>query len=185
VERLFETFLPQETERSNAQQIAKDFYQTGNLQPLCDLMEQGYFKVFDNRDYRSADELTIKTAFLTVLFDDVFYIMDSEQSLERRYADLTMIIRPEQRKYPIKDFIFEFKYTKLSQVELSGKQVRQMSLKELKALAPIKQKLKESEQQLLDYQIRLQSKYENSLRLQLISIVAIGFERLVWQRVLD
>jgi len=181
VERLFEAFLPQEVQRSEAQQLAKDFYQTGDLQPLCDWMEPRYFKVFDNRDYVWANELTIKTAFLTVLFDDVFYVMDSERPLERGYADLTMIIRPERRKAPIRDFIFEFKYLKLSQLELSGEQVRQMSLKELKALAPVKQKLSESEQQLLNYQTRLQSKYENSLRLQLISVVALGFERMMWQ----
>jgi len=103
VEQLFELFLPIETERSEARQIAKHFYKTGDLQPICDFMEQRYFRVFDNRDYGSANELTIKTAFLTVLFDDVFYIMDSEMPLERRYADLTMIMRPEQRKYPLFD----------------------------------------------------------------------------------
>lgn len=29
-----------------------------------------YFKVFSNRDYAHSNELTIKTAFLTPLFDD-------------------------------------------------------------------------------------------------------------------
>ena len=91
VERLFETFLPEDTERYRVQQQAKDFYQSGDLQPICDFMEQRYFRVFDNRDYKDANELTIKTAFLTVLYDDVFYVMDSELPLERRYADLTMI----------------------------------------------------------------------------------------------
>ncbi|TGN99848.1 ATPase AAA [Candidatus Thiomargarita nelsonii] len=181
VEQLFELFLPRETERSEAQLLAEDFYQTGDLQALCDFMEQRYFRVFDNRDYSSANELTIKTAFLTVLFDDVFYIMDSELPLERRYADLTMIIRPEQRKYPIYDFFFEFKYLNLSDVGLSGEKAREKSIDELKALTPVKQKLAESKKQLLDYQSRLESKYGDSLRLQLISVVAVGFERVVWE----
>jgi len=183
VERLFEMFLPLETERSEARQIAKHFYQTGDLQAACDFMEQRYFRVFDNRDYSWANELTIKTAFLTVLFDDVFYVMDSEMPLERRSADLTMIIRPERRKYPLYDFVLEFKYLNLSKVDLSGEQAREKSIDELKALTPVKQKLAESEKQLLDYQSRLESKYGDLLRLQLISVVAVGFERVVWQKV--
>jgi hypothetical protein len=201
VDQLFEKFLPQKTERYEVREFAKQFYQSGDLQLVCDFMEQRYFRlsaerthsaeqsaqrswgVFDNRDYGSANELTIKTAFLTVLFNDVFYIMDSELPLERRYADLTMIIRPERRKYSLFDFILEFKYLKLSEVELSGEEVRHKSIDDLKALEPVKQKLAESKKQLLDYQSRLVSKYGDLLRLQLISVVAVGFERVVWQRV--
>jgi len=128
VERIFEMLLPLETERFEARELAKHFYQSGDLQPVCDFMEQRYFKVFDNRDYKAANELTIKTAFLTVLFNDVFYIMDSEMPLQRRYADLTMIIRPERRRYSLYDFVLEFKYLKLSEVGLSGEQVRGMRL---------------------------------------------------------
>jgi len=178
VERIFERFLPLDTERFEAREFAKHFYQSGDLQSVCDFMEQRYFKVFDNRDYKTANELTIKTAFLSVLFNDVFYIMDSE--MQRRYADLTMIIRPERRKYSLYDFILEFKYLKLSEVELSGEKARQMSIEEIKALEPVKQKFAESEKQLLDYQTRLASKYGDLLRLQLISVVAVGFERVVW-----
>jgi len=36
---------------------------------LSKFVEQRYFKVFDNRDYRWANELTVKTAFLTLLSD--------------------------------------------------------------------------------------------------------------------
>jgi len=183
VERIFEMLLPQDAERDEVRTIAKRFYQTGDLQPVCDFMEQRYFKVFDGRDYATANELTIKTAFLTALFDDVFYIMDSEMPLQRRYADLTMIIRPEQRQYPLHDFILEFKYLKLSSLKLSGEKLRELSISELKALAPVKEKLAEAEKQLFDYQKRLESKYGNLLRLQLISVVAVGFERVVWQTV--
>jgi hypothetical protein len=183
VERILEMFLPQKQEREEIRLLAEKFYQTGDLQPISDFMEQRYFKPFDNRDYQSANELTIKTAFLTVLFDDVFYMMDSETSLERRYADLTMIIRPEQRKVKIHDFLFEFKYLKLSDVGMSGEKVRTLSIEELKALAPVKDKLAESEKQLLDYQTRLKSKQDHPLRLKLISVVAVGFERVVWKNV--
>ncbi len=182
IERLFEMLLPTEAERALAPQIAKHFYQTGDLQPICDFMEQRYFKVFDNRDYSWANELTIKTAFLTVLFNDVFYIMDSETELDRRYADLTMIVRSDRRQLPLYNFLFEFKYLKFKEVGKSGEQVKQLSLNELNALPAVQQKLTESKKQLLDYQSRLAKKYPDC-PLQLISVVTIGFERVVWQTV--
>ncbi len=184
VERSFDMLLPTEAERALAPQIAKHFYQTGDLQPVCDFMEQRYFKVFDNRDYSWANELTIKTAFLTVLFNDVFYIMDSETELDRRYADLTMIVRPERRQLPLKNFLLEFKYLKFKEVGKSGEQVKQLTLEELNALPAVQQKLTESKKQLLDYQTRLKSKYDDC-PLQLISVVTIGFERIVWQRIVN
>jgi len=182
VERLFDRLLPEE-EHEDVQLMAKRFYQTGDLQPICDFMEQRYFKVFDNRDYRIANELTIKTAFLTLLFDDIFYIVDSETEVEKRYADLTFIIRPERRSLPLHDFIIEFKYLGLKEMGLTGEKLREMRVDELFACASVKQKLAESKQQLLDYKTRLQSKSGEKLRLQLISVVAMGFERVVWQRV--
>ena len=183
VERIFETFLPEDTERYLVHQQAIDFYQTGNLQPICDFMEQRYFRVFDNRDYKDANELTIKTAFLTVLYDDVFYVMDSEFTLERRYADLTMIIRPGRRKSPIFDFIIEFKFLKIGDAGVSGEKARELSIDELKNLKAVKQKFSEAKIQLFDYEKRLVSKYGEELKLQLISVVAIGFERVVWEMV--
>jgi len=183
VEHLFKRLLPQDTERETTRVLARNFYQNGDLQPICDFMTQRYFKVFDNRDYKTADELTIKTAFLTVLFDDVWYIMDSETVLDRRYADLTMILRPDCRHLPLRDFLFEFKYLKLSDVKKSGAELKELSLFELENLEAVKEKLAESEGQLLDYQMRLESKYSDGLKLQLISVVAVGFERVVWKRV--
>ena len=184
VEHLLEMLLPQqEAEREKIHLLAEEFYQSGDLQPICDLMTQRYFKVFDNRDYKTADELTIKTAFLTVLFDDAWYIMDSETVLDRRYADLTMILRPDCRHLPLRDFLFEFKYLKLSDVKKSGAELKELSLFELEDLEAVKEKLAESEGQLLDYQMRLESKYSDGLKLQLISVVAVGFERVVWKTV--
>ncbi|MDM8563445.1 AAA family ATPase, partial [Candidatus Marithioploca araucensis] len=78
VEHLFEMLLPQDTKREEVRLLAEEFYQSGELQPICDFMTKRYFKVFDNRDYKEVNELTIKTAFLTVLFNDAWYMMDSE-----------------------------------------------------------------------------------------------------------
>ncbi|WP_069471899.1 PD-(D/E)XK nuclease domain-containing protein [Candidatus Marithrix sp. Canyon 246] len=144
-------------------------------------MEPHYFKVFDNRDYKLANELTIKTAFLTILFNDVLYVMDSEFSTGRRYVDLSMIIRPERRKFPIFDFILEFKYISLSEVNLSGEELKDMSVDKLNDLALVKKNAADAKKQLLSYNASLQKKYGDELKLKLISVVAVGFDRLVWE----
>ncbi len=181
VEQLFEMYLPDESERFRARQMARNFFHTADLQEICDFMEQKYFKVFDNIDYKKTNELTIKTAFLTVLFDDVSYIMDSETAIKRRYADLTMILRPERRKFPIYDFIIEFKFIKLAELNLSGEKARKLTKNELNALPLVKKKLADAKKQLLDYKTGLQKKYDDELKLKLISVVAVGFERVVWE----
>ena len=70
------------------QQVSKHFCQTGDLQPLCDFVEQRYFKVLSNRDYRWSNELLVKIAFLTLLFNDRLYMMVSELEMDRGYVDL-------------------------------------------------------------------------------------------------
>ena len=183
VERLQEMFLPRFEELDRAQRVARVFSQTGDMQPLCDFMEDYYFKVFDNRDYRLSNELTIKTAFLTLLFNDVFYIMDSETALERGYADLTMIVRPDMRRYKLLDILIEFKYLNLSDSGLKSSEIKSKGIDELKSLASVQEQLTESKAQLAQYQKGLEAKYGEVLRLRIYSVVALGFERLVWFRV--
>jgi len=182
VEQLKELLLPDLMDQNQSRQLAKQFYKTGDLQPICDLMEQRYFKVFDNRDYPQANELTIKTAFLTILFDDLFYIMESETELQRRYADLTMIVRPERRQTPLKNFFLELKFIHLGKADLTGEKARQMSIDEIKALSEVQQKFAEAKKQLVDYQQRLKNKYSSDLQIHAIAVVALGFERVVWER---
>ena len=125
----------------------------------------------------------MKTAFLMMLFNDLFYIMDSESALERHYSDLVMIIRPNARQYlALKDFIFEFKYLKLEDLKLSGAEIRSQSSDSLQQLAPVAEAMQEAEQQLAQYQPVLAKKYQQPERLCCIAVVALGFERLLWQR---
>jgi len=72
-----------------------------------------YFKVFSNRDYAHSNELTIKTAFLTLLFDDTLYSMESEAEIERGHVDLTLIVRPDKRQYQIRGILIKFKFVSL------------------------------------------------------------------------
>lgn len=105
--------------------MAKQFYRTGDLAALVDFMEHKYFKVFSNRDYRWGNELTIKTAFASLLYNDLYYVMDSETALERRYSDLIMIVRSNMRQYPdLQDFVLEFKYLSLEDLKLTGTELK-------------------------------------------------------------
>ncbi len=178
-ERIREMFLP--GFRDEILHTARNFYKTGDMQPLCDFIEQRYFRIFDNRDYRWANELTVKTVFLTLLFNDFFYIMDSETSLERGYADMTMIVRPDMRQYPLLDFLMEFKYVSLKDAELTGDQAKETGIEKLRSLAPVQKKLAESEAKLRDYRRILLSEYGDLLHLRTYSLAAIGFERLIWK----
>ena len=179
-ERLAELLLPDAQEREAGKRATETLYQQGDMQPLCDFIEQRIFPVFDNRDYIQANELTIKTAFLTLLFNDIFYVMDSEPALQRSYADLTMILRPEMRRFHLLDILAEFKFVKLSELSQSGVELRQMERNALLALDPVKTKLVEAKTQLPRYRKTLTQKYGSALRLRTYAVIAIGFERLVW-----
>ncbi|MFQ5615980.1 MAG: PD-(D/E)XK nuclease domain-containing protein, partial [Anaerolineales bacterium] len=172
-ERLQEMLLPDGRDQDAAKRAAQALYQRGEMQPLCDFIEQHYFRVFDNRDYRWAREMTIKTAFLTLLYNDVFYIMDSETALEHSYADMTMILRPEMRQYQLLDILIEFKYLKL----------KDASLAELAALDPIQKKMTEAKTRAQAYRQYLEDRYGEMLRLRTYAVTALGLERLVWEEV--
>ena len=182
-ERLFELLLPSTQEREAGRAAADILCHQGDPQPLCDFIEQHYFRVLDNRDYRWANELTVKTAFLTLLFDNSRYIMDSEPALQRNYGDLLMLIRPEMRKYQLFDILFEFEYVSLSEVDLSGEQARALTSDALEALPTIKKKLAEARHQLQNYRKILQATQGATLRLRCFAVVALGFDRLAWAAV--
>jgi hypothetical protein len=182
VERLRALLLPQ-PDQNEAERAAEILYQTGDLKPLCEFVEQRYFKVFSNRDYMQANELRVKTAFLTLLFNDLLYILDSETALGRRYADLTLIARLDARQYQIFDLLLEFKFVKLGERALSAEAVRAMSRGELAALPLVAQKLAEARAQAADYLLELRRRYRMELRPRVYAVVAVGFERLVWEEI--
>lgn len=181
VERMQDLLLSDAIARDDAQRAAEIFYQTGNLQPLCDFMEQRYFTVFDNRDYRWANELTLKTALLTLLFNDTFYIMDSETPLGRTYSDLTMIVRPDMRQFELLDMLIECKYVALKDVGLTAEQTQSMSRADLLALPLVQTVLADARTSLTGYRRRMHETYGSILRLHVYSVVSIGFERVLWE----
>lgn len=182
-ERMAALWLPDVSEREAGRRAAEALYQNGDMQPLCHFVEQHLFKVLDNRDYRWANELTVKTVFLSLLFNDTFYLMDSEPALQRNYGDLLMLIRPEMRRFTLCDILVEFEYVSLSDLGMSGDALRQLSVEQGKTLPKVQGKLQEARQQLQHYRTLLTATYGDLLRLRTYAVVALGFERLVWEEV--
>jgi hypothetical protein len=185
VDELRERLLPGLT--NEVAQLAYTCYRTGDVQPVCEFIEQRYLQVLDNRDYAAAKEVTLKMAFLTTLFNDTFYVMDSETALERGYADLTMIVRPLMRQHRFWDFLFEFKLVNLKQAKLpdgpkvTGEAVKQMTVAELKSRC--QSQFIAAREQLQRYRQTLVETYGEELRLKALAVVAVGWERLVWEEV--
>ncbi len=182
-ERLRELFLPDARAQDMAKDVAKALYQNGEMQPLCDFVEQKLLAVLDNRDYLQANELTIKIAFLSLLFEDHFFIVDSEPAIQRGYGDLILIVRPDMRQYKLLDVLLEFKFIKLSDLQLNGSELRQKSAAELATHPIVLDKFQEARQQLQQYRSDLSAQYGDRLHLRTFAVVALGFERLVWQEI--
>ncbi len=144
-------------------------------------MEERYFKVFHNRDYRWTNELTVKTAFLTLLYNDIIYIMDSETEIDRKYADLTMIIRPDKRYGKVFDVLIEFKFVKLKDAGTSADKARKLSENELMLIPEIADQITDGAKQVQVDGKKLEEKYGN-LRLQKFVVTALGFERVCFKR---
>lgn len=165
-----------------AEEFAEKVYQNGEIQELCGFIEQTYFKVFRNRDYRWANELTLKTAFLTLLYNDLLFIMDSEKEINRRYADLTMIVRSDMRHFQIFDVLIEFKFVPLSKAGISGEMARNLSHKEIENIPAVNEALNEAATQIKDYSTILNKRY-SQLRLKSFAVARLGFERICWTAV--
>jgi len=181
-ESIKEMLLPEGEEGDMAEWAAKALCEQGDIGPLCNFVERKYFKVFSNRDYRWSNELVVKTAFLTLLFNDTLYIMESEAELERGHADLTMIVRPDRRQYRILDILIEFKFISPKEAGLDGKTLETMECEALRMLPAVQSKQREAEAGLARYRARLKAKFGELPRLHSFSVVAVGFERLVFSR---
>jgi hypothetical protein len=189
VELMREQLLPVSRDRRALQRVVELFYQTGEFQPLAEFVEQHQLSLFDNRDAKTANELVIKSVLATLLFDNTFYVTDSETALQRRYADFTMIVRPDKRQLQLFDILIEFKHLQLGEVKLdrgekfTGEIAKSMTLGELKVLPAVQAALAQATTQLQSYRPLLQQAYRYPLRLRVYAVVAVGFERLVWEEV--
>jgi hypothetical protein len=181
-EKILNILIENPMERDKGREAAELVYQKGDIKPLCEFVENNYFKIFSNRDYILANELTLKTAFLTLLYNDTIFLMDSEAEISRRYSDLTMIIRPDRRYGKVYDVLIEFKFVSLKEAGLTGTEAKNLNYDELKNMAQVKKKFEEGIIQVKDYGKKLEQKY-NDLRLQKFVVTSLGFERVCFEKV--
>lgn len=87
------------------------------------------------------------------------------------------------RQYQLLDVLLEFKFIKLGELGMNRDTVRQKSSAEFLENPLILDKLGEAGKQLQKYRADLAAQYGDRLRLRTFAVVALGFERLVWQEV--
>jgi hypothetical protein len=179
VERIRRILMPHGTSRSAADAKLFAFLRSGDLEPLMDFVEATLFPTFSNRDSAWANELTVKTVFLTLLWNDTSYITHSEPEVDHRYADLCLLRRPDARASSLWDLLFEFKRLSLRELGMSGEDVKAASREELCSLDKVSEALDQAEEQLTAYRAALLRSRGDTLKLRSYAVVALGFERLV------
>ncbi len=187
-ERILKMTFKTADEQDEGHAVARQLFAQGNIEPLCAFVEKHLLSVYNNRDYKGFNELTVKTIFIALLHYNNLYMMDSEPALQRQYGDLIMIIRPEMRHYSVFDLLLEFKYVPLKNLKegkhtLTGQEVRGKSRDELFRFSPVQQQLRAAQTQLCQYRRTLEQKYGEALKLRTYTVVVVGVERLIWEEV--
>jgi hypothetical protein len=179
VERLRRILMPLGVSRSQADALLFAFLRDGELEPMLDFIETTLFPTFSNRDARWANELTVKTLFLTLLWNDTGYITHSEPELDHGYADLCLLRRPDARESSLWDLLFEFKRLPLKELGMSGKEAKAVSRRSLTAIPKVNDALDQAEAQIAAYLSALERNRGDTLKVRSYAVVALGFERLV------
>ncbi|RME45235.1 MAG: AAA family ATPase, partial [Deltaproteobacteria bacterium] len=179
VERIRRMLMPTGILRDEGKAAAERLYMQGEIEPLCRFVETKLFAVFKNRDYRWMNEFSLRMAFLTLLYNDIGYMLDTEAQIGRGYADLVMIVRPDMRRFSLPDIVIEFKYVTLKEAGMTAETARSLEEGEVRALPAVEEAFSAARKQLSRYAQGLGNKYGQILRLRTFAVVSLGFERIV------
>jgi hypothetical protein len=182
IDQLRELYVTDYADRNALDGIKNALFEKGELKPACEFMENRLFPVLSNRDYRWINELTIKVMFMTVLYDDLIYMMVSETEVNHGYADLSFIVRPDARQYKPLDLVIEFKYVSLKELGMSGEDIRNKTHEELMKIPLVAAKLAEAENQVIRYGETLKDRYKLDT-ITRFAVVSLGLERVVYQEI--
>jgi hypothetical protein len=181
LEYLRELLFPQAADHLS--QIAQAFMHHSDMATVCTFIEQTCFPLLNTPDYAWVNNLPLKTLFLTLFADTSWYLLDSEATLQQKYTDVVILVRPDMRQQGLLDFLLECKYLPLTDVEMSSEEVRGLSMADLAALPAVAAQQAAAQQKLAGYHATLHATYGEQLQLRRFSVVAVGFERLVWKEV--
>ena len=193
LDRLLEIYLPDPGDSYQARNVAMKFLRDGDLEPLLGFFEEKLLPVFSNRDRgfpprkpgqsgSGVNETTVKTLFLSMLFDDTRYVTHSEPEIDRGYADLCLLVRPEMRRRGFLDHLFEFKLVRRERLAESGREIRGMDAAQLRRVPAVAQAVAAARDQVERYRAAL-LKREGALDLRAYVVVAVGLERLLGEKV--
>jgi hypothetical protein len=182
IERIQDWLSLPASDREHALKVARSLCQHGEMQPLCEFIEQRLFPVLSTRDYRWSNELAVKILFMTVLFNDHIYMMVSETEVDHGFIDLSLIVRPDMRRFQALDLVLEFKYVGLKDLGLTGLELKARSQAELLALPKVAIKREEAKDQAKRYAEVLKTRY-GLTTITGFAIVALGLERIVYEEV--
>ncbi len=194
LDRLLEIFLPDLGDSSGARRIAMRFFRDGNLVPLTAFFEDKLLPVLSNRDRGAAprapglagsgvNEMVMKSLFLSILFEDAYYQIFSEPELEKTYADLCLLVRPQMRRYGFYDLLFEFKLVRRKELGKKGTEIKVMDEPSLRQLPRVKKAFSEAEEQVRTYRGALRRRYGKELDLRAYAVVAVGLERMLGEEI--
>ncbi len=194
LDRLLEIFLPDLGDSSGARKIAMRFFRDGDLAPLAAFFEDKLLPVLSNRDRGAAprtpglggsgvNEMVVKSLFLSILFEDTYYQIFSEPELEKGYADLCLIVRPEMRRFGFFDLLFEFKLVRRKELGKRGRELAGMEVDALRRLSKVGKALDEARQQIELYRQALLRRHGESIDLRSYAVVAVGLERILVEEV--
>lgn len=175
--------LPAGPDRTAGEEPVLKLLASGEIEPFLRFVEERIFKTFGIKDYLWMDEHALKMVFLALLFQDVNYVVSSEAELDRGYADLCLLRRPDRRVPGLLDLLFELKYLKLGTLRKSARELRSLSSSQLVGLPGVEDTLQEAETQLRSYGQALSSRFGDALDLRSFVVVALGFERLLAREV--
>ena len=194
LERLLELFLPDVGDSSGAREIAMRFFRDGDLEPLLVFFEQKLLRVLSNRDRglpaagsrggSGVNEMVVKSLFLSILFEDSYYQTFSEPELDKTYADLCLLVRPEMRRYGFLDLLFEFKLVRRQQLAKKSRDIAKLDREALRQLPQVASALAEGRAQALGYRNALIDRYgDSTLDLRTYVVVAVGLERMLAEEI--
>ena len=198
VDEMLRRFLQDETGHPDFESPAFRLMREGEIEPLLRLIEDKLLPRFSARDKRWMNELAVKTAFMTLLFQDINYRLFSEPTIHfsalddpltenegRRhgFADLILLLRPDARETGLWDLLFEFKYLKPTEIGEEGDRLGLLSRTDLMNNVAVKSALGEADGQARQYRDGLVRKFGATLRLRTWSVVAVGLQRLAAREV--
>ncbi|MEM7131011.1 MAG: AAA family ATPase [Chloroflexota bacterium] len=193
-ERIQQMAIPDPVTVRAAQDAVNTLFHKGQLQPLCDFLEENLMSIYNNRDYPQFKELTLKSLFIALLYQNNLYTIYSEPTFGRRYGDLLLWLKPDKRQNRFFNLLFEFKQIQLNKliespgdqsgksknVPLSGKEVKAKGQAELLTIPAVQEAMDEAKTQLHDYQHYLQDQFGTGLKLRSYAVVGVGLDRILF-----